>query len=68
MMYIDPIYPDKASDKRLLHVADEKRRLMREFGDLVFEEADQALIDAKHKEYMAMKQLDKEGVTLITKF
>ena len=49
-MYIDPIYPDKASDKRLVHVADEKRRLMREFGDLVFEEADQALIDAKHKE------------------
>jgi len=26
------------------------------------------LIDAKHKEFMAMKQLDKEGVTLITKF
>ena len=55
-------------DKRLLNVAEEKRRLMREFGDLVFEEADQALIDAKHKEYMAMRQLDKEGVTLVTKF
>ena len=68
MMYIDPIYPDKASDKRLLHVADEKRRLMREFGDLVFEEADQALIDAKWKEWKEMIQLDKEGVTLITKF
>ena len=67
-MYIDPIYPDKASDKRLLHVADEKRRLMREFGDLVFEEADQALIDAKWKEWKEMIQLDKEGVTLITKF
>lgn len=67
-MYIDPIYPDKASDKRLLHVADEKRRLMREFGDLVFEEADQALIDAKWKEWKEMIQLDKEGVTLVTKF
>ena len=67
-MYIDPIYPDKASDKRLLHVADEKRRLMREFGDLVFEEADQALIDAKWKEWKEMIQLDKEGVTLVPKF
>ena len=67
-MYIDPIYPDKASDKRLLHVADEKRRLMREFGDLVFEEADQALIDAKWKEWKEMIQLHKEGVTLVTKF
>ena len=67
-MYIDPIYPDKASDKRLVHVADEKRRLMREFGDLVFEEADQALIDAKWKEWKEMIQLDKEGVTLMTKF
>ena len=65
-MYIDPIYPDKASDKRLVHVADEKRRLMREFGDLVFEEADQALIDAKWKEWKEMIQLDKEGVTLMT--
>ena len=59
---------DITNDKRLLNVAEEKRRLMREFGDLVFEEADQALIDAKHKEYMAMRQLDKEGVTLVTKF
>ena len=56
------------NDNRLLYVAEEKRRLMREFGDLVFEEADQAVIDAKHKEYMAMKQLDREGVTFVTKF
>jgi len=56
------------NDDRLLYVAEEKRRLMREFGDLVFEEADQAVIDAKHKEYMAMKQLDTEGVTFVTKF
>tara|TARA_Y100001938_G_C7998668_1_gene383481 strand:- start:455 stop:628 length:174 start_codon:yes stop_codon:yes gene_type:complete len=56
------------NDNRLLNVAEEKRRLMREFGDLVFEEADQAVIDAKHKEYMAMKELDKEGVTLVAKF
>ena len=67
-MYIDPIYPDKTSDKRLVHVTDERRRLMREHSDLIFEGADQALIDAKWKEYMAMRQLDKEGVTLITKF
>jgi hypothetical protein len=67
-MYIDPIYPDKASDKRLVHVADEKRRLMREHSDLIFEGADQALIDAKWKEWKEMIQLDKEGVTLMTKF
>ena len=59
---------DITNDKRLLNVAEEKRRLMREFGDLVFEEADQAVIDAKHKEYMAMKELDREGVTLVAKF
>jgi hypothetical protein len=41
---------------------------MREFGDLVFENADQSVIDAKHKEYMAMKQLDKEGITLVANF
>ncbi len=56
------------NDNRLLYVAEEKRRLMREFGDLVFEEADQADIDAKHKEYMAMKELDREGITFVTKF
>jgi len=56
------------NDDRLLYVAEEKRRLMREFGDLVFEEADQAVIDAKHREYMAMKELDREGVTFVTKF
>ena len=59
---------DITNDKRLLNVAEEKRRLMRECGDLVFEEADQAVIDAKHKEYMAMKQLDKEGITLVGNF
>ena len=59
---------DITNDKRLLNVAEEKRRLMREFGDLVFEEADQAVIDAKHKEYMAMKELDREGITFVTKF
>ena len=48
-MYTDPIYPDKASDKRLIHVSDEKRRLFSEFGDLIFEEADQAIIDANGK-------------------
>ena len=67
-MYIDPIYPDKASDKRLVHVTDERRRLMREHSDLIFEGADQALIDVKWKEYMAMRQLDKEGITLVAKF
>ena len=56
------------NDDRLLYVAEEKRRLMREFGDLVFEEADQTVIDAKHKEYMAMKELDREGITFVTKF
>lgn len=59
---------DITNDKRLLNVAEEKRRLMREFGDLVFENADQSVIDAKHKEYMAMKQLDKEGITLVANF
>jgi hypothetical protein len=41
---------------------------MREHSDLIFEGADQALIDAKWKEWKEMIQLDKEGVTLMTKF
>ena len=59
---------DITNDKRLLNVAEEKRRLMREFGDLVFEEADQALIDAKWKEWKEMIQLDREGITLVANF
>ena len=49
------------NDNRLLNVAEEKRRLMREFGDLVFEEADQAVIDAKHKEYYAYRYQYRES-------
>ena len=59
---------DITNDKRLLNVAEEKHRLMREFGDLVFEEADQALIDAKWKEWKEMIQLDREGITLVANF
>ena len=55
-------------DNNLLYVAEERRRLMHEFGDLIFEQADQADIDAKYKEYRAMKQLDKDGVRYVPKF
>lgn len=55
-------------DNNLLYVEEERRRLMHEFGDLIFEQADQADIDAKYKEYRAMKQLDKDGVRYVPKF
>ena len=38
-------------DNNLVYVAEERRRLMREFGDMIFDGADQADIDAKYKEY-----------------
>ena len=33
-----------------MYVAEERRRLMREFGDMIFDGADQADIDVKYKE------------------
>ena len=55
-------------DNNLVYVAEERRRLMREFGDMIFDGADQADIDAKYEEYAAMKQLDNDGVRYVPKF
>lgn len=49
-------------DKNLKYVDDEVRRLMREFGDLIFDQADQGVVDSKWAEYSKMKQLQREGV------
>lgn len=55
-------------DNNLVCVAEERRRLMHEFGDMIFDGADQADIDAKYKEYAAMKQLDNDGVRYVPRF
>ena len=56
------------TDNRLLCVDEEVRRLMREFGDMCFDQADQAAIDAKHREYMSVKNLQKEGKSYVPRF
>jgi len=54
-------------DDRLLNVDEEVRRLMREFGDMCFDQ-DQDAIDAKHREYMLVKNLQKEGKSYVPRF
>jgi hypothetical protein len=51
-----------------MHVADEVRRLMREFGDLCFDEAPQDEIDAAWRQYMYVKQLHRRGVEYVPRF
>lgn len=55
-------------DKNLKYVDEEVRRLMREFGDLIFDEADQGVVDSKWAEYSNMKQLQREGVRHVPLF
>jgi hypothetical protein len=55
-------------DKNLKYVDEEVRRLMREFGDLIFDEADQGIVDSKWAEYSSMKQLQREGVRHVPLF
>lgn len=55
-------------DKNLKYVDEEVRRLMREFGDLIFDEADQGVVDSKWTEYSNMKQLQREGVRHVPLF
>tara|TARA_X000001036_G_scaffold294469_1_gene273647 strand:- start:223 stop:399 length:177 start_codon:yes stop_codon:yes gene_type:complete len=57
-----------SKDHRLLYVDEEVRRLMREYGDLCFERADQALINAKHDQYMFVKNLQRKGVYYVPNF
>jgi len=57
-----------STDPRLMHVADEVRRLMREFGDLCFDEAPQDEIDAAWRQYMYVKQLHRRGVEYVPRF
>lgn len=55
-------------DSNLVYVDDEVRRLMREFGDLIFDQADQEIIDSKHREYMVMKNKQREGIRYVPRF
>ena len=55
-------------DSNLVYVDDEVRRLMREFGDLIFDEADQEMIDSKYREYMVMKNKQREGIRYVLRF
>tara|TARA_B100002019_G_scaffold175180_1_gene151383 strand:+ start:110 stop:283 length:174 start_codon:yes stop_codon:yes gene_type:complete len=55
-------------DKNLKYVDEEVRRLMREFGDLIFEQADQGVVDSKWAEYSKMKQLQRDGVRHVPLF
>ena len=55
-------------DDRLIHVDDEVRRTMREFGDAIFEEVTQAEIDAKWREYQKVKPFQLEGISYVPKF
>jgi|9_EtaG_2_1085328.scaffolds.fasta_scaffold11913_9 hypothetical protein len=57
-----------STDPRLMHVADEVRRLMREFGDLCFDEAPQDEIDAAWRRYKSVKRLQNEGVEYVPRF
>jgi len=56
------------TDNRLLCVDEEVRRLMREFGDMCFDQADQDAIDAKYREYMAVKNLQRKGMRYVPRF
>ena len=55
-------------DDRLIHVDDEVRRKMREFGDAIFEEVSQEEIDAKWREYQKVKAYQMEGLSYVAKF
>lgn len=55
-------------DKNLKYVDEEVRRLMREFGDLIFDQADQGVVDSKWAEYSKMKQLQRDGVRHVPLF
>ena len=55
-------------DDRLIHVDDEVRRKMREFGDAIFEEVSQEEIDAKWREYQKVKAYQMDGLSYVAKF
>ena len=55
-------------DDRLIHVDEEVRRTMSEFGDAIFEEVSQAEIDAKWREYQKVKAFQLEGLSYVAKF
>ena len=56
------------TDNRLLCVDEEVRRLMREFGDMCFDQVEQEEIDAKHREYMVVKNLQMKGMRYVPRF
>ena len=56
------------ADRRIMHVADEVRRLMRIFSDLCFDDAPQEEIDAAWRRYMYVKRLHRKGVEYVPRF
>jgi len=56
------------TDNRLLYVDEEVRRLMREFGDMCFDQVEQEEIDAKYREYIAVKNLQRKGMRYVPRF
>ena len=58
----------RMNDDRIMNVSEELRKLMREFGDLCFDDAPQEEQDAAWRRYMRVKQLHKEGVEYVPNF
>ena len=56
------------SDDRIMYVSEELRKLMREFGDLVFDDAPLEEQDAAWRRYMRVKKLHREGIEYVPNF
>ena len=58
----------RMSDDRIMYVSEELRKLMREFSDLVFDDAPQEEQDAAWRRYMRVKKLHREGIEYVPNF
>ena len=56
------------NDDRIMNVPEELRKLMREFGDLCFDDAPQEEQQVAWHRYMRVKKLHKEGIEYVPKF
>ena len=55
-------------DERLICVDEKVRENLRQFDDLIFDEAPQKEIDAAWRSYKRMKDLQREGVEYVPTF
>jgi hypothetical protein len=55
-------------DEQLICVDEKVRENLRQFGDLIFDEAPQKEIDAAWRAYKRMKDLQREGVEYVPTF